>query len=102
MNAKTPKPGPLTLEERPKKATPRPPLRGGRGKGRSLGAFTALRPRGHNFSGGPGALAPSVLKEAARAVFLFEETGDSILGLSHRSARFQEMVASLEAQLLTL
>jgi phosphoserine aminotransferase len=60
------------------------------------------RPRCHNFSGGPGALAPSVLEEAADAVRLFEDTGDSILGLSHRSARFAEMMAETEAQLLGL
>jgi phosphoserine aminotransferase len=60
------------------------------------------RSRGHNFSGGPGALPLSVLEEAARAVELFEDTGDSILGLSHRSARFKEMVEATEAQLLEL
>jgi phosphoserine aminotransferase len=58
--------------------------------------------RAHNFSGGPGALPASVLEEAARAVVLFEDTGDSILGLSHRSTRFAEMLASAEADLLRL
>lgn len=59
-----------------------------------------LRP--FNFSGGPGALPKSVLLEASRAVQSFEDTGDSILGLSHRSARFLEIVRDAEARVLSL
>ncbi len=63
---------------------------------------TTPESRCHNFSGGPGALPRSVLEEASRAVRLFEDTGDSILGLSHRSARFAEIVRETEERLLTL
>ena len=48
--------------------------------------------RKHNFSGGPGELPPSVLAEAARAVEDLDGSGISILGLSHRSARFEAIV----------
>ena len=48
--------------------------------------------RKHNFSGGPGELPPSVLAEAARAVEDLDGSGISILGLSHRSARFEAVV----------
>jgi len=67
-----------------------------------LSGRRTLRPQCHNFSGGPGALASSVLEEAAGAVRLFEDTGDSILGLSHRSGRFKAMVDGTEAALLAL
>lgn len=62
----------------------------------------ADRQRCANFSGGPGALAPSVLEEAAAAVAMFEDTGDSILGLSHRSPRFLEIVKEAESLILSL
>ena len=50
--------------------------------------MTAMR----NFSGGPGALPQSVLLEAQRAVMALPGTGISILGLSHRSRLFGEML----------
>lgn len=59
-------------------------------------------PRCRNFSGGPGALPRSVLDEAARAVDLFEDSGDSILGLSHRSERFRQIVDDAEARIRRL
>jgi len=45
-----------------------------------------------NFSGGPGALPREVLLEAQRAVVALPGTGLSILGLSHRSRLFGEML----------
>jgi phosphoserine aminotransferase len=56
----------------------------------------------YNFSGGPGALPAAVLEEASAAILGFEDTGDSILGLSHRSARFVQMIEEAEAELLAL
>jgi phosphoserine aminotransferase len=43
-----------------------------------------------------------VLDEAARAVGLFEDSGDSILGLSHRSERFRRIVDDAEARIRRL
>ncbi len=43
-----------------------------------------------------------VLEEASRGVLSFEDTGDSILGLSHRSVRFSEIVRDTEARILEL
>ena len=45
-----------------------------------------------NFSGGPGALPASVLRQAQEAVMALPGTGISILGLSHRSRLFGEML----------
>ncbi len=43
---------------------------------------TALKT--HNFSAGPAILPPSVIKEAAKGILNFNETGLSILEMSHR------------------
>ncbi|HSY20940.1 MAG TPA: 3-phosphoserine/phosphohydroxythreonine transaminase [Polyangiaceae bacterium] len=55
-----------------------------------------------NFSAGPGALPEAVLAEAQRAVMALPGTGISILGLSHRSRQFRDMLDEAEARLRDL
>jgi phosphoserine aminotransferase len=50
-----------------------------------------------NFSGGPGALPESVLQQAAEAVLCLPEIGMPVLGISHRSDWFRDIVAKAEA-----
>lgn len=50
----------------------------------------------HNFSAGPGALPETVLKAAQSALDEVPGTGLSLLGLSHRSNWFREVVAEAE------
>lgn len=45
-----------------------------------------------NFSGGPGALPESVLQHAQRAIIEVPGAGLSVLGVSHRSAWFRNVV----------
>jgi len=52
--------------------------------------------RSLNFSGGPGALPESVLDEAQRAIGEVPGTGQSVLGISHRSDWFRDVVAETE------
>ena len=56
-----------------------------------------LRRMRANFSGGPGALPESVLQQAAEAVLCLPEIGMPVLGISHRSDWFRDIVAKAEA-----
>jgi len=49
-----------------------------------------------NFSGGPGVLPASVLAQAQEAIGAVPEVGLSILGISHRSDWFAEVIRELE------
>jgi phosphoserine aminotransferase len=49
-----------------------------------------------NFSGGPGALPESVLQQLQAAMLRVPEVGLSILGISHRSQWFAQVVKELE------
>jgi phosphoserine aminotransferase len=49
-----------------------------------------------NFSGGPGALPESVLQQLQAAMLCVPEVGLSILGISHRSQWFAQVVKELE------
>lgn len=51
----------------------------------------------HNFSGGPGALPMEVLEAARNAIDVVDPVGLSILGISHRSAWFRQVVDDAEA-----
>jgi len=53
-------------------------------------------PTSLNFSGGPGALPEQVLLEASQAVIRAPGTNQSILGISHRSDWFQEILRESE------
>ncbi len=52
--------------------------------------------RSLNFSGGPGALPERVLDQAQQAIGEVPGTGQSVLGISHRSEWFREVVAETE------
>jgi phosphoserine aminotransferase len=52
--------------------------------------------RSHNFSGGPGALPDCVLQQTEAAIREVPGTRLSLLGLSHRSAWFEDVVAQAE------
>ena len=56
----------------------------------------------HNFSGGPGALAQTVLDQASQAIIALPETGVSILGMSHRSDWFRGVLDEAEANIKKL
>jgi phosphoserine aminotransferase len=56
----------------------------------------------HNFSGGPGALPEAVLTQLADAVREVPEVGLSLLGVSHRSDWFREVVTEAERLVRTL
>jgi phosphoserine aminotransferase len=49
-----------------------------------------------NFSGGPGALPEVVLQQVQQAIIAVPDVGLSILGISHRSEWFAQMVNELE------
>lgn len=55
-----------------------------------------------NFSGGPGALPESVLRQVQEAILEVPEIGLSILGISHRSDWFAAVVTELENNIRTL
>jgi phosphoserine aminotransferase len=55
-----------------------------------------------NFSGGPGALPDSVLRQTREAIIALPETGISVLGMSHRSDWFRAILDEAERNLRTL
>jgi len=55
-----------------------------------------------NFSGGPGILPESVLRETQQSIEAVPEVGLSILGISHRSQWFADVVAEAEANIRAL
>ena len=55
-----------------------------------------------NFSGGPGALADSVLQQVQESIIAVPDVGLSILGISHRSDWFAAVVAELETNIRDL
>ncbi len=67
-----------------------------------LGDAGAAWRNAHNFSGGPGALPASVLEQLARAVHEVPEVGLSLLGISHRSDWFGDVVREAESTLRRL
>lgn len=58
--------------------------------------------RKFNFSGGPGELPPSVLRESSQALLEVPGQGLSVLGISHRSRWFRDVVDEAEANLRAL
>jgi len=56
----------------------------------------------YNFSGGPGALPSSVLAQLSQAVTALDETGLSLLGMSHRSKWFRAVIDEAEQTLRQL
>lgn len=58
--------------------------------------------RAFNFNAGPGVLPLDVLKEAQDELLDFNETGMSVMEISHRSKEFDEVILSAEADLREL
>jgi phosphoserine aminotransferase len=56
----------------------------------------------HNFSGGPGALPDSVLREASQAILEVPGERLSVLGISHRSRWFRNVVDEAEDNIRAL
>src|SRR5512147_2558561 len=50
----------------------------------------------HNFSGGPGALPESVIEETSRALLQAPGSSLGLLGISHRSDWFREILDEAE------
>lgn len=55
-----------------------------------------------NFSGGPGALPDVVLRQVQQAIINVPEVGLSVLGISHRSEWFENVVRETENNIRTL
>jgi len=56
----------------------------------------------HNFSAGPSILAPEVMQQAAAAVVNLDNSGLSILEISHRSTAFLSILAEAKSLVLEL
>lgn len=63
---------------------------------------TVLSKNELNFSGGPGALPESVLQAVRASITCVPEVGLSILGISHRSQWFTDLVLRCESQIRSL
>ncbi|AOZ02429.1 phosphoserine transaminase [Cupriavidus sp. USMAHM13] len=61
-----------------------------------------MNPNQLNFSGGPGALPESVLAHTRQAIAALPETGISVLGMSHRSEWFRDILLEAENNLRRL
>ena len=58
--------------------------------------------RTHNFSAGPASLPTEVLQQAAEEMLDYQDTGMSVMEMSHRSSIFVEIAARAEADLREL
>ncbi len=58
--------------------------------------------RAHNFSAGPAILPVSVLEETAQAVLNYNDTGMSIMEMSHRSADYDKVIKEAQADVLSI
>lgn len=56
----------------------------------------------HNFSAGPSILAPEVFQKASEALLDFEETGLSVVEISHRSPEFVRVIERARALALEI
>ena len=56
----------------------------------------------HNFSAGPSILAPEVFQKASEALLDFEETGLSVIEISHRSPEFVRVIERARALALEI
>ena len=61
-----------------------------------------MEKRVYNFSPGPAVLPLPALEEAQRDLLALPGTGISILEISHRSKKFEQILAQAEANLRTL
>lgn len=58
--------------------------------------------RVYNFSAGPAVLPESVLSEAANEMLCYENSGMSVMEMSHRSSDFRKIIEDAEADLRDL
>ena len=58
--------------------------------------------RVYNFSAGPAVLPEEVLKEVAEEMMDYQESGMSVMEMSHRSADFQKIIDEAEQDLRDL
>ena len=58
--------------------------------------------RVYNFSAGPAVLPEEVLKEAAEEMLNYEDTGMSVMEMSHRSLAFQKIIDEAEQDIRDL
>ncbi|MFW5794497.1 MAG: 3-phosphoserine/phosphohydroxythreonine transaminase [Bacillota bacterium] len=58
--------------------------------------------RVYNFSAGPAVLPETVLKKAAEELFIYKNTGMSVMEMSHRSSDFNNIITEAEANLRKL
>jgi phosphoserine aminotransferase len=58
--------------------------------------------RVYNFSAGPAVLPEAVLKQAAEELFIYKDTGMSVMEMSHRSKDFQNIIDEAEENLRKL
>lgn len=56
----------------------------------------------YNFSAGPAVMPQAVLKEAHAHFLNYQQSGMSVMELSHRSALFEQILADAEASLRRL
>ena len=56
----------------------------------------------YNFSAGPAKLDPSVISKAQESIINYENTGISILEVSHRSKEYKEIMEKLKMNLSSL
>ena len=56
----------------------------------------------HNFSAGPSILAPEVFEKASKALIDFENTGLSVIEISHRSTAFVKVIERARALALEI
>ena len=54
----------------------------------------------YNFSAGPAKLHPSVIEKAKDSIINYEESGISILEISHRSKEYKEIMETLSNRYL--
>ena len=58
--------------------------------------------RVYNFSAGPAVLPEPVLKQAADEMLEYQDSGMSVMEMSHRSAAFTDIIQTAEADLREL
>ena len=56
----------------------------------------------YNYSAGPARIAPSVITKANESIIHYEDSGMSILEISHRSKEYKKIMEELKVNLTSL
>ncbi len=56
----------------------------------------------YNYSAGPARIAPSVIAKANESIINYEDSGMSILEISHRSNEYKKIMEQLKTNLTSL